>query len=499
MLVAIVTAPGAPASAIVSPSRSACSGLALSTVCGIPLRVQVLGQQLGDLDRDRSDEHRLAVLVARLDLPQHGAPLAVLGLVDLIVAVVADHRLVGRDLDDRQLVDLHELGRLGQRRTGHARELVVHPEVVLERDRRERLVLLLDAHALLRLDRLVQALRPAPALEDPAGELVDDLDLAVDHRVVDVALVQRLGLQRLDQMVDEVAVLGAVEVVDPQEALGLGDALLGHRDGLVLLVELVVEVGDELLLHPRIHALGRLAGLHLRRQPRELGVQVGRLLGRAGDDQRRPRLVDQDVVDLVDDRERVVGRLALLGLRPAAVLDLLLERGRHVVAQVVEAELGVRAVGDVGGVGVALLLVGLHVLQHADADAEHVVDRLHPHRVAAGEVVVDGDDVHAAAAERVQHDGERRGQRLALAGLHLGDRAVVQHHPADQLHVEVAHAHRALAGLAHEREALEQQLVERLAAAARARAARRPPRAARRRCSARARPRTPLIRPTRCS
>ena len=77
-------------------------------------------------------------------------------------------------------------------------------------------------------------------------------------------------------------------------------------DRLVLLVELVVEVGDELLLGPRVHALGRLAAAHLRRQPRELRVQVGGLLGRAGDDQRRARLVDQDVVDLVDDRERVV-------------------------------------------------------------------------------------------------------------------------------------------------------------------------------------------------
>ena len=41
--------------------------------------------------------------------------------------------------------------------------------------------------------------------------------------------------------------------------------------------------------------------------------------------------------------------------------------------------------------------------------------------------------------------------------------ALVQRHPADQLHVEVAHPHRALAGLAHDREALGQQLVERLA------------------------------------
>ena len=98
-------------------------------------------------------------------------------------------------------------------------------------------------------------------------------------------------------------------------------------------------------------------------------------------------------------------------------------------------------------------------------DAEHVVDRLHPHRVAAGEVVVDGDHVHAAAGQRVQHDGERRRQRLALAGLHLGDRAVVEHHAADHLHVEVAHPHRALARLARQREALVQQVIEALAVA----------------------------------
>ena len=239
------------------------------------------------------------------DLARDRRPLAVLGLEDLVVLIHADHRHVGRDLDDRQLVDLHELGRLGQRRAGHAAELVVHAEVVLQRDRGQGLVLLLDPHALLGLDSLMQALRPAAAVEDAAGELVDDLHLAVDDGVVDVALVQRLGLQRLDQMVDERPVLGLVEVVDAEKLLRLGDALLGDRHRLVLLVELEVVIGDELLLRPRIHPLGLLARLHQRRQLGEPLVELGRLLGRAGDDQRRPRLIDQDVVNLVDDRERV--------------------------------------------------------------------------------------------------------------------------------------------------------------------------------------------------
>src|SRR5262249_52055205 len=50
-----------------------------------------------------------------------------------------------------------------------------------------------------------------------------------------------------------------------------------------------------------------------------------------------------------------------------------------------------------------------------------------------------------------------------LTGAHLGDLAVVQHHAADQLDVEMAHPHRAAADLAYERERLREQLVEVLA------------------------------------
>ena len=83
---------------------------------------------------------------------------------------------------------------------------------------------------------------------------------------------------------------------------------------LVLLVELEVEVGDVVLLGAGVEAVGLLARLHHGRELGELLVEVGRLLGRAGDDQRRARLVDEDVVDLVDDAEGV------------AALDLLLQR-----------------------------------------------------------------------------------------------------------------------------------------------------------------------------
>ncbi len=244
--------------------------------------------------------------------------------------------------------------------------------------------------------------------------------------------------------------LGEVEVVHADELLGLVDAALGWRDRLVLLVVFVVVLGlgGVARLAERLQLHRHLLADHLLGQAGEGVIGVGRLLGASRDDQRRPRLVDENVVDLVDDRERVLA------------LDALLQAGGHVVAQVVEAELGVGPERDVAGVCLAPLR-GRHLrLDHADGDAEEVVHRLHPHRVASRQVVVNGDEVDALAAERVEEDGGGTGEGLAFAGLHLGDRAGVKNHASDQLHVVVALADRALARLASERERFGQNRVE---------------------------------------
>ena len=362
---------------------------------------------------------------------------------------------MGRDRDDLELVDLVQLLGLGHRRAGHPRQLVVETEVVLEGDRREGHALALDAQTLLRLDRLVEALAPAAAGHLATGELVDDDDLAVLDDVVAVALVERVGTERLFEVAGEAGV-GVVHVLDAEEALHLGDPLLGRGDRLLLEVDEVVAAF--------LVALG--PALEPRDEAGEREVQVVRLLRLAADDQRRARLVDEDVVDLVDDREA------------ALALDPLVELEDHVVAQVVEPELVVGAVRDVRRVGLGAgdraqvdeALVGGRVAglederrvvgDHPDADAEEMEDRAHPLRVAAGEVVVDRHDVDAAAGRRVQDGGHRRDEGLALAGPHLGDLALVEDRRADQLDVEVAHAERPLHRLAGHREDLGHDLVE---------------------------------------
>ena len=100
---------------------------------------------------------------------------------------------------------------------------------------------------------------------------------------------------------------------------------------------------------------------------------------------------------------------------------------------------------------------------HPDAHSKHVEDRPHPARVSASEVVVDRDQVHAFARERIQIEGKARDQRLAFAGLHLGDLALVQDDSSHQLHVEVAQSDAPAARLTAESERVDEQVLELLA------------------------------------
>ena len=175
-----------------------------------------------------------------LDLLGDRLELRALGAVDEVVDVLADHRAVRRDDDDLELVDLEELLALGRGRTGHAGELVVEAEVVLQRDRGVGDRFVLDPHAFLGLDGLVQAVGPAAAEHQAAGEVVDDDDLAVLDDVVDVALVDDLRLERGFHVAREAVVLRRVDVVDAQQLLELLDAGFGEQHGALLLVDGVV-------------------------------------------------------------------------------------------------------------------------------------------------------------------------------------------------------------------------------------------------------------------
>jgi hypothetical protein len=109
---------------------------------------------------------------------------------------------------------------------------------------------------------------------------------------------------------------------------------------------------------------------------------------------------------------------------------------------------------------VLALGIGEPVHDHPYRHAQKAIDAAHPFGIATGQVVVGRDEVHALAGQGVQVEGQGGDQGLALAGFHFGDAAPVQDHPADELHVEMPHVHRAPARLATNRKGLGQQAVQ---------------------------------------
>ena len=170
-----------------------------------------------------------------------------------------------------------------------------------------------------------------------------------------------------------------------------------------------------------------------------------------------------------------------------AALDAVAQAHGHIVAQVIEPEFGVGAVGDVTFVGeaaihqtqVSLVLVrrlaleidnegllavlgGSGHLQHPDRKPQHMEDRRHPARVTPCQVIVDRDQVDSPVQQRVEIHGQGADERLSLAGPHLGDGAAVQGDTADQLDIIMSLADHPLGCFAHRRIRFRQDFLERI-------------------------------------
>ena len=254
-----------------------------------------LAEQLGYLDGSGTDEDRTTLLDHRLNLVDDGIVFLALGAIDAVVHIVAGDGFVGRNNDYIQFVDIPELTRLGLGRTGHTRELVVHTEIVLQGNGCKGLGSPFDLHVLLRLNRLVQTVRPAATFHHTTGLLIDDLHFTVVDDIVHIFLEERVGLEQL---------------VHGVHALGL-DAVIGKNIVFLLLFL----VGRQACLVLKFRHLGAHIGQH-----EEVGV-----IGRTG--QGIDTFVGQldGLVLLVDDEVEFVGRdmHVLLVLLEVELLGLL--------------------------------------------------------------------------------------------------------------------------------------------------------------------------------
>src|ERR1051326_6111733 len=90
--------------------------------------------------------------------------------VDAVVIIRASHRPIGRNHVDVELVNVVKLRCLRLGRAGHARQLLVKPEIILNRDRRQRLRLAIDLNTFLRFHRLMPpSLQRRPGILRPVN------------------------------------------------------------------------------------------------------------------------------------------------------------------------------------------------------------------------------------------------------------------------------------------------------------------------------------------
>ncbi|EKD59803.1 MAG: hypothetical protein ACD_54C01125G0003 [uncultured bacterium] len=220
-------------------------------------RLQHHRQRLGFVNRGGADQNRLTRGVGLLNGLHHAFELFARGAIHRVVFVFAHHRAVGRHFDHAQLVNFHEFIGFGAGRAGHAAQLVIKPEVVLEGHGCQRDVFRLNRHALLGLDRLMQAIRQAAALHHPAGEFVDQHHLAVADNILLVTGEQLVRPQRLRDVVHDGGAFRFIQtLIDRQNASlvqGLFDELvtvlrIGDVAGLFVQLEVrFVQKRDQLI------------------------------------------------------------------------------------------------------------------------------------------------------------------------------------------------------------------------------------------------------------
>ena len=162
--------------------------------------------------------------------------------------VDAAHWFICRDNDDGQFINLQEFVFFGLGGTRHARELVIHAEIILESYRCQRLRFAANAHALFSLDSLMKSVRISSARHKASREFVDDNNFIVAHDVIAVAFHQSLSPQCRRKAMRQFDIFGRVKILNAQELFNLRNDFIIGRDGFLFFVDFIIfalfKVGD---------------------------------------------------------------------------------------------------------------------------------------------------------------------------------------------------------------------------------------------------------------
>ena len=131
----------------------------------------------------------------------------------------------------------------------------------------------------------------------------------------------------------------------------------------------------------------------------------------------------------------------------------------HVVAEIIEAKLVVRTIGNIASVSflagawlemahalVVVILINIVTIIHEASfvnndtygKTEEIIEFTHPAGVALCEVIVYGNDMNAAASKSIKIYRKSCDKSFTFTSLHLGDVAFMKDYATNELYVEWA-------------------------------------------------------------
>ena len=401
------------------------------------------------LNGDGAHQHRLSLFMAGNNLLNNCMVLARVIFIHHVRVIQTNHRLIGGNFDNIQTVNCLEFLCLCGSSARHTGQLVIKAEVILEGNGGKGLVLFLNIHMLLRLDRLVKALRIPSAQHQTTGKFIHDDDLAVFHDIIDIAFHDTVSLQRLIDMVAEGSVFDIRQILQPEGLLRFRDAAGGQCGGFRFFIHHIV--GIQIFLFFFLLVYGSIDNLlqpvdKLVRQP----VKICALVTLPGNNKRCTRFINQDRVHLVDDGKAVTALHHIFFIQ------------RHIITKIIKAHLVICAVSDVAEIGI--LALGRIEIMHDQSDREpkETMDLSHPFTVTPGQIIIYGYDVYALSCQRVEISRQNCHQRFAFTGLHFCDTALMQHNTADHLHIERLHTQHTPGSLSCSGKSLREKIIQRL-------------------------------------
>ena len=156
-----------------------------------------LAQHLRDFDRGGTHQYGASCRHHFLYLFDDGFIFFAFCFVNAVVHVDTGNGAVGWNNHYVQFVDVPQFAGFSLCRTGHTGQLVVHTEVVLQRNGGKSLCGSFYLHAFLGFDGLVQTVRITTSFHDTSRLLIHNLHLAVNYHIFVIFLEHGVCLQQL--------------------------------------------------------------------------------------------------------------------------------------------------------------------------------------------------------------------------------------------------------------------------------------------------------------